>query len=189
MSEVQEQWRTQHYALLATLLAAPPQQALLENIVEVEVTEPESPMGKAWQNLKQAAGKADTNKLDDEYHALFVGLTQGEIIPYGSYYQTGFLNEKPLALLRKDLAQLGLERQDEKKEPEDHIAAEFDVMRLILSAQGTPIVDAPTFFNRHISPWAEKFFSDLANASSADFYRSVADFAAQFTKIETQRMK
>lgn len=189
MSENQEQWRAQHYALLATLLAAPPQTALLENIIEVEVTEPESPMGQAWLTLQNAAKQADKEDLSAEYHALFIGLTQGEMIPYGSFYQTGFLNEKPLALLRKDLAQLGLERQDDKKEPEDHIAAEFDVMRLILSAQGTPVVDASTFFSRHIQPWADRFFSDLAVANNAVFYRSVAGFASQFIKLEAQLQK
>ncbi|KGM07226.1 putative formate dehydrogenase-specific chaperone [Methylophaga thiooxydans] len=189
MSENQEQWRAQHYALLATLLAAPPQIALLDNIAEVDVTEPESAMGQAWLALQTAAKQVEKDALNSEYHALFIGLTQGEIIPYGSFYQTGFLNEKPLALLRKDLAQLGLERQDDKKEPEDHIAAEFDVMRLILSAQGTPVVDASTFFNRHIQPWAERFFSDLAVAKNAVFYRSVAGFANQFIKLETQLLK
>lgn len=189
MSENQEQWRAQHYALLATLLAAPPQTALLANVAEVEITEPDSPMGQAWQTLKAASEQTDDSTLSEEYHALFIGMTQGEVIPYGSFYQTGFLNEKPLALLRKDLAQLGLERQDDKKEPEDHIAAEFDVMRLILSAQGTPLVDAPTFFNRHISPWAKTFFSDLEAADNAVFYRSVAGFASQFLKLEAQLMK
>lgn len=189
MSENQEQWRAQHYALLATLLAAPPQTALLENIVEVDVTEPESPMGQAWLALQNAATQVQIDDVNLEYHALFIGLTQGEMIPYGSFYQTGFLNEKPLALLRKDLAQLGLERQDDKKEPEDHIAAEFDVMRMILSAQGTPVVDAATFFNRHIQPWAERFFSDLSKAKNAVFYLSVAGFASQFIKLETQLLK
>lgn len=189
MSEDEQQWRAQHYALLATLLASPPQTALLENVAEVEITEPDSVMGQAWENLKIAALQAEPNALSEEYHALFIGMTQGEIIPYGSFYQTGFLHEKPLALLRKDLAQLGLERQDERKEPEDHIAAEFDVMRLILSAQGTPLVDAQTFFKRHILPWADKFFSDLAAANNAVFYRSVAQFASEFLKLEQQLLK
>ena len=120
---------------------------------------------------------------------MFIGLTRGELVPYGSYYLTGFLHEKPLAKLRADLSLLGLERQADKKEPEDHIAAEFDVMRMILIAQGTPVVDAQTFFNKHIQPWAEKFFSDLARAEHAVFYRAVAAFGSQFIKAETQLMK
>jgi TorA maturation chaperone TorD len=188
MSQEQE-WRAQHYALLATLLASPPEQSLLDHIAAVEVTEPESTMGKAWQQLCEAASSAQTEQVKQEFHALFIGLTQGEVVPYGSFYQTGFLHEEPLARLRHDLSQLGLERQQDKKEPEDHIAGEFDVMRLILTAQGTPVVDAPTFFRRHILPWAEAFFADLAVAGSANFYRELADFGANFIKLETQLLK
>lgn len=185
----QDVWRAQHYALLATLLAAPPAQSLLENIAAVEISDPESEMGRAWLQLKQAAGAAEAGALKQEFDDLFIGLTQGEVIPYGSYYQTGFLHEKPLAKLRQDLALLGLGRQQDRKEPEDHIAAECDVMRLILTAQGTPVVDASTFFSRHISPWANQFFDDLAKADSASFYRRLAHFGAVFMQSEMQTMK
>ena len=188
MNEEQE-WRAQHYALLASLLAAPPEQSLLDNIAAVEVTEPESVMGRSWQRLCQAASTMQREQVQEEFHALFIGLTQGEVVPYGSFYQTGFLHEEPLARLRQDLSQLGLERQQDKKEPEDHIAGQFDVMRLILTAQGTPVVDAPTFFRRHILPWAEAFFADLAAASSAQFYRELAFFGENFIKRETQLLK
>lgn len=185
----EQEWRAQHYALLASLLAAPPEQSLLDNIAAVDVTEPDSVMGTAWQRLCDAASTVQTEQVQQEFHALFIGLTQGEVIPYGSFYQTGFLHEEPLARLRHDLSQLGLERQQGKKEPEDHIAGEFDVMRLILTAQGTPVVDAPTFFRRHIMPWAEAFFADLAVAGSANFYRELANFGANFIKLETQLLK
>jgi len=185
----QDAWRAQHYALLATLLAAPPAQSLLENIAEVDLSDPDSEMGRAWQGLKQAAETAQAEQLEQEFNDLFIGLSQGEVIPYGSFYQTGFLHEKPLAKLRQDLALLGLERQQDRKEPEDHIAAECDVMRLILTAQGTPVIDAATFFNRHISPWANQFFADLAKADSAVFYRHLATFAGVFIQAEAQSMK
>lgn len=181
----QQQWRAQHYALLSTLLASPPNQALLNNLAQVEVTEPDNPMGKAWQRLIEAAREADVDAVRDEYHELFIGITEGEIIPYGSFYQTGFLHEKPLALLRDDLKLLGLERQQDKTEPEDHIAAELDVMHMILMAEGTPVVDASHFFQRHLQPWAEKFFSDLEQTPSAVFYQGVARFGCQFLVQET----
>ena len=182
-------WRAQHYALLATLLAASPSDSLLDNITHIEVTEPETPLGQAWQSLKEAAKLADPVAVQEEYHQVFIGLTQGELVPYGSYYQTGFLHEEPLARLRQDLAQLGLERQDDKKEPEDHIAAECDVMRLILSAEGTPIVDAPSFFKAHLLPWVDQFFTDLSIAESASFYRAVAQLGRAFMKSEAQLLK
>lgn len=182
-------WRAQHYALLATLMASPPQQSLLDNLAAVEVTDPDTPMGQAWQRLSETAANTKPDDVRDEFHALFIGMTQGELVPYGSFYQTGFLHEEPLARLRSDLALLGLERQADKKEPEDHIAGELDVMRLILSAEGTPVVDAKTFFNRHLLPWAQSFLSDLAVASSAVFYRDVAQFGANFIKLEAQLLK
>jgi TorA maturation chaperone TorD len=185
----QEQWRAQVYALLATLLSAPPEQPLLDNIKQLQVTEPDSSLGQAWQQLKQAAAEADVAAVSQEYHALFIGLTQGELLPYGSYYQTGFLHEEPLAELRQDLGLLGLERQQDKREPEDHIAAEMDVMRLILTAQGTPVVDAKTFFNRHISPWAQRFFNELEKSGSANFYRGVAGLGHAFINSEMQQFK
>ncbi|MDH5592578.1 MAG: molecular chaperone TorD family protein, partial [Gammaproteobacteria bacterium] len=112
-------------------------------------------------------------------------VTHGELMPYGSYYQTGFLMEEPLANLRTDLARLGLERQDDTAEPEDHVAAQCDVMRLILMAEGTPVVTADEFFKRHLKPWVVRFFQDLSHADNAQFYRAVGQFGSVFLELET----
>jgi TorA maturation chaperone TorD len=183
------EWRAQSYALIAALLAAAPDQLLLNNIAGLEITEPDTPMGQAWHKLKQAATDADVTELAQEYHDVFIGMTQGEVVPYGSFYLSGFLHDKPLAELRKDIAKLGLERQQDVKEPEDHLAAESDVMRLILSAEGTPIVDAATFYQRHLQGWAHKFAQDLQRASSAKFYLAVGQFLETFFQLENQRYK
>ena len=115
VEEIEEtQWRAQTYALLANLLAAPPEQDLLDNIISLQVTHPESPLGQGWMALIEAAKQNDVEQIADEYQLLFIGLAQGEVIPYGSFYQSGFLNEKPLAKLRIDLGKLGLERQQDK---------------------------------------------------------------------------
>lgn len=190
MEDIEEtQWRAQTYALLANLLATPPEQDLLDNISSLQVTEPESPLGQGWQALIDAAAHNSAEQIADEYQLLFIGLAQGEVIPYGSYYQSGFLNEKPLARLRVDLGKLGLERQEDKAEPEDHIAGECDVMRLILSANGIPIIDDKAFFNAHLRPWAAKFFTDLAKAKSAVFYTAVALLGKHFIEAELQRLE
>lgn len=182
------QWRAQIYALLAILLAKPADADLLSNITALKVDEQESALGKAWQQLIQAAANTSAEAQSREYHQLFIGLTQGEVIPYASYYQTGFLNEKPLADLRVDLGKLGLARQADKKEPEDHAAAICDVMRLILTANGTPVVTADQFFNQHMVKWLPRFFADLQKAASADFYVAVAELGSQFIADETQRL-
>jgi TorA maturation chaperone TorD len=182
-------WRIQHYALLATLFAKAPDAALLTELANVQIDDAVSPMGEAWLNLTKVSERLSAEVVAEEYHELFIGITQGEMVPYGSYYQSGFLHEKPLAELRNDLAQLGLERQTDTKEPEDHIAAEFDVMRLILSANGTPVVDDKQFFERHIAPWVERFLDDLCSAKHAVFYQAVAALATVFIAQEKYFIK
>ncbi|MBE9533238.1 MAG: molecular chaperone TorD family protein [Proteobacteria bacterium] len=184
MSDENTVWRSQTYALLARLLSSAPDQVLLDDIAAIEITEAESPMGKLWLLLKDAATQADVAATDADYQRLFIGVTHGELIPYSSYYQTGFLMEEPLAELRTDLAKLGLERQEETTEPEDHITAECDVMRLILDAEGTPVVSDKEFFTDHIKPWFVKFFDDLSKIENADFYQTVGKFGAGFTNLE-----
>jgi TorA maturation chaperone TorD len=184
MADENQLWRAQTYALLATLFVKAPDQALLDNIASIEVSEPGSPMGKQWQQLIAASKQTQSDSLQQEFHDLFIGITHGELMPYGSYYRTGFLMEEPLAELRTDLAKLGIERQEDTKEPEDHIAALCDVMRLILMADGTPIVTAEQFFNAHIKPWYDKFSDDLTKAKSADFYKAVGQFAKVFFALE-----
>ncbi len=181
------QWRAQIYALLAILLAKSADNDLLGNIAALKIESPDASLASAWQQLIGAAANTSAEAQTREYHQLFIGLTQGEVIPYASYYQTGFLNEKPLANLRTDLGKLGLTRQDDKKEPEDHAAAVCDVMRLILIAQGTPVITAEQFYERHMAKWLPRFFSDLQKAPSAKFYAVLAVFAQQFFTDEAQR--
>lgn len=184
MSEDNKLWRAQTYALLASLLAQAPNQTLLGHIINIEVTEPESPMGKQWLQLINAAKKVDVAELEQEYQTIFIGVTHGELVPYGSYYQTGFLMEEPLAELRTDLAKLGLTRQDDTAEPEDHIAAQCEVMRLILMAEGTPIVTDKEFFTHHLQPWVVNFFTDLKACKLSEFYQEVARLGNVFMKME-----
>ncbi|MBE0438599.1 MAG: molecular chaperone TorD family protein [Gammaproteobacteria bacterium] len=188
MADENTLWRAQTYALLATLLNAAPQKIVLEQLAALEIVEPDSPMGKQWLQLREAVEQVEPESISDEFQALFIGVTHGELIPYGCYYQTGFLMEEPLALLRSDLAKLGLERQQEVSEPEDHIAAQCDVMRLILMAEGTPVVSAQQFFQRHLAPWAEKFFADMVQAENAIFYRSVGHLGETFMQLEQSLM-
>lgn len=131
-------------------------------------------------------------RLSDEYHELFYGLGRGELVPYGSFYMTGFLHERPLADLRRDLGVLGIERAEGVKEPEDHIAALFDVMAGGISGEfggAFSLVEQRKFFSRHIEPWAKKFFSDLAGAQSAVMYRPVGLLGSLFIELERQALQ
>lgn len=180
--------RAHTYSLLGALLAAPPNAELIALLCQVE-TRPQTEGGVAlgWQMLRLGAERADLDQLDDEFHDLFIGIGTGEIVPYGSWYLTGFLMDRPLAQLRKDLDRLGIEREADVHEPEDHAAALCEAMALVINS-GTEISFATqqAFFGEHIAPWMGKFFRDLQEAKSARFYRAVGRLGEQFMEFETK---
>ncbi len=188
MSDNSILWRAQTYALLARLLVRAPDQYLLDNLAAIQVTEPDSPMGQQWLELSAEAAQTQLESVEREYQQLFIGVTQGELVPYASFYLTGFLMEEPLALLRADLQLLGLERQQDTAEPEDHATALFDVMRLLLNAEAPPLISPELFFQKHLKPWIANFFDDMQLAKNAVFYQSLARFAIAFVKLETTRI-
>jgi len=175
------------YSILAALLRQSPGAELLEFTagLEADAAESKSDLALALTMLSLAARHSDPTELRDEFHTLFIGLGRGELMPFGSWYQTGFLMEKPLGLLREDLARLGFERAEGVREPEDHIAALFEVMAMVIR-EGLPVEGQRHFFNSHIGNWAETFFSDLATARSAVFYKSVARLGGAFTALESR---
>lgn len=181
--------RAQAYGLLARLLAEPPSAELITRVAALEGDA--SAFGLALNELAAAARSASAEMLAEEYHALFIGLAGGELTPYGSYYLTGFLFEKPLAELRGDLARLGIVRQEQKtKDPEDHIAMLCEAMAgLITGAFGeapAALAEQHAFFERHLGSWAQQFFADLEAAEAARFYRPVGKIGRHFMEIERQ---
>lgn len=173
------------YRFVASLLAAAPSADRLRGIAALRGDS--TPMGQAVTALAQAAAAAEPKAVEAEFFELFIGVGRGELLPYASFYQTGFLNERPLAEVRGDLARLGIARAEGRFEPEDHVALLFEVMADL--AQGR-IAAAPdrqqAFFGRHIAPWAGQFFDDLAIAPSASFYRPVAEIGRLLVEIESR---
>jgi TorA maturation chaperone TorD len=108
-------------------------------------------------------------------------------LPYGSYYLTGFLNERPLARLRRDLHALGIERVETQCEAEDHAAILCEVMAGLIGGQFAAAVGRQRqIFEKHLAPWIGHFFADLATAEAADFYRHVGAVGGRFIEIETE---
>ena len=177
--------RANTYGLLATLLAGPPRQEIFDLLASIDPPSGDG-LGAAWRELMRAAEHADVEGVDDEYHDLFIGVGRGELIPYGSWYRTGFVMDKPLAVLRSDLAALGFERRDEVKEPEDHAAALLETMALIAASPEHDFDVQRRFFDRHVATWMRTFFADLQTADSARFYRAVGQFGERFMTFETQ---
>jgi len=181
----EEQVRAHTYSLLGALLATSPRRELLDVLAAVDPPpQAEGAFAVAWRQLAIAAGRVDGDALGQEYQDLFIGVGRGEVVPYGSWYMTGFLMDKPLALLRGDLAALGFERQENVKEPEDHAAALSETMAMLV-AEGHDLDAQRKFFQAHMGPWMPTFFRDLQGAPSAGFYRAVGQFGEQFIEFES----
>lgn len=178
--------RAQMYGLMGALLVKPPAEPLLEILRQVQVPagEADNEMTAAWALIRQAAERADPNGVRDEYQDLFIGIGRGELMPYGSWYVTGFLMEKPLAELRTDLKRLGFEVREGVAEPEDHAGALCETMNLIVSSPEISFEEQRQFFEKHLDPWMGRFFSDLAGARSANFYRAVGLLGERFLQVE-----
>lgn len=177
--------RAQLYRLIARFLSAPPSQADLEAAAVLQGSE--TALGRAISTFAHIAGRSRSADVADEYNVLFIGLPRGELVPFGSYYLTGFLNEKPLAKLRQDMAQLGIERDPAIHEPEDHIASLAEIMAgLIDGSFGAPasLAEQKRFFETHIGNWAPYFFRDLQEARSSVLYSALGSVAGAFLDIE-----
>jgi TorA maturation chaperone TorD len=176
--------RAQEYALLSVLLARAPDAALLERLATLR-GDP-SPLGLAHAALAEAAGRTNAERVEREYFDLFIGIGRGELLPYGSYYLTGFLHERPLARLRSDLGKLGIERTDGQAEPEDHAAILCEIMAGLASRRlPAPAGADRALFEAHLAPWIGRFFADLEQAEAADFYRRTGTLGRVFIEIET----
>jgi TorA maturation chaperone TorD len=181
----EDRLRAHQYQLLARFLAAPAEAELLR--LASGLAGDDTEFGRALAELAGRAGQVTPEAASREYHDLFIGIGRGELLPYASYYRTGFLNEKPLAKLRGDMARLGMARADTVKEPEDHIAALCEMMAgLITGAFGAPLdlTAQRAFFERHLASWAPLFFEDLEKARSAWLYASVGTLGRVFMGIE-----
>lgn len=177
--------RASEYLLLARLLRRAPDKALLSELTGLRGDV--SPLGIARMQLAEAASRGSEAEIAREYFALFIGIGRGELLPYASFYLTGFLHEKPLANLRQDLGYLGIERAEGNFDPEDHLGLLLEVMGGF--ANGTfeaDIARQQQFFERHIAPWGGRCFADLGVCPSANFYKAVAALGVCFVDLERE---
>ena len=183
----EDRLRADLYNYLGLMLSGPPDEMLLAQTAGL--TGDDGEMGQAIGTLAKLAKVSKPKAVTTEYNNLFIGLARGELLPYASYYLTGFLNEKPLALLRQDMTRLGLERADTVFEPEDNIASLMEMMgAMIVGRFGPPApLDAQrAFFNKHIGPWAAHFFGDLEAAKNSVFYTPLGTVGRLFMQIEAE---
>ena len=182
---LEDRLRAQFYRLFASFLSNAPLAEQLHSAAALEGDH--TAFGQAIAQMAAAAAEATPETTADEYLVLFIGLGRGEFIPYGSYYLTGFLHEKPLARLRHDMACLGVARSDEVAEPEDHIAFLMELMAGLIDgsfASPLSLAEQRQFYDTHIGSWAPYFFRDLAASKSSVFYAALANAAREFLTIE-----
>ena len=179
--------RADLYDFLGLLLSGPPDQVLLAQTAKLAGDD--SALGTAIKALARIASLSKPKTVESEFNALFIGLGRGELLPYASYYLTGFLNEKPLATLRRDMAVRGMTRAENVYEPEDNIASLMEMMGgMIRGRFGAPasLDDQKTFFAKHIGPWAGHFYTDLEAAQNSVLYASVGAVGRVFMEIEAE---
>lgn len=187
----EETARAEIYGLLAQLYYAAPDEAQLLAL-RAAITEAPAAGGfleEPWQQLVSEARELDAATLAAEYDALFGGLGKPEVYLYGSHYLSGFLNERPLAKLRGDLAVLGLARSDAMSEPEDHVACICEVMRYLIAGDDGAmchLAGQSRFFAAHVQPWVPALCDALAAHPKARFYQSLAVFTQAFVTVEAQ---
>ena len=177
--------RSQEYALLAALLVRAPDADFLNRLATLRGDA--TPFGLAHMALGAAASSADAERVSREFFDLFIGLGRGELLPYASYYLTGFLHDRPLARLREELRALGIERAEGNAEPEDHAAILCEIMSGVIDgrfavAEGTD----RRLFETYMASWIGRFFADLERAENASFYRHVGALGRLFIQIEKE---
>lgn len=186
----EERLRADMYGLLSRLLARPPTRENLTALAALRGDDSE--LGRGVTALAKVARITTPEAATREYNTLFIGLGRGELLPYGSYYLTGFLNEKPLAILRGHLKKLGIERDRKVKEPEDHIATLCEVMAGLIAGEfgeSLGLRDQEAFFNTHLAQWAGHFFTDLEGADGSLFYAPVGKIGRAFVEIEIEAFR
>jgi TorA maturation chaperone TorD len=177
--------RAAEYGLLSLLLGKSPDADTLLRVAALKGDA--SDLGMAHIELAAAALAADDRAVGKEFFDLFIGLGRGDLLPYASYYLTGFLHERPLARVREDLGALGIERAGSSREPEDHIATLLEVMAGL--ARGdfeAGFAEQARFFELHLKPWAARMFADLEASRAADFYRAVGRVGRVFIELESE---
>lgn len=187
----EETARAEVYGLLAALLYAPPSPELLAQL-RVAVTDAPAAGGyleEPWRELVAVARDMDDAAVNDEFNVLFAGVGKPEVYVFGSHYLSGFLNEKPLAQLRQELAELGLARDEAMPETEDHIAFLCEVMRFLIAGDDVAVSNLTrqqAFFAAHLQPWVPALCDALQNHPRARFYAAVGGFLRAFAGVEAQ---
>ena len=186
----EDQLRADMYSFLANMIRTEPSQELLDSVKKL--TGDDSSIGKSIKLISKLASAMHVSEIQDEYVNLFVGVGRGELLPFASYYLTGFLNDKPLSKLRNNMNELGVVRIKEVKEPEDHVSSLFDIMSGMITGQfgkQYSITEQSNFFEKHLNSWIHLLMSDIESAKTAVFYAPIGSLGKEFINIEREAFR
>lgn len=191
-ANLQNSDRAAAYLMLGTLLRRAPTADILTQIAALRGDA--SPLGMAQVALAKAARETSVEDAGREHFNVLIGIARGEVVPFASFYLTGFLNDRPLAAVREDMQRLGIVRSDGVFESEDHIGSLFEIMAGLLRGDfddGSFDVEAEadSFFKRHIARVGTRIMDDIAASPSARFYRAVANWGAIWLAVEQEAMR
>jgi TorA maturation chaperone TorD len=177
--------RADVYRLLAALLREPPSQPLLDWLSGLRIEQDGGVLAERWAALASVAGEETPESLSRAHFRHLIGVVEGDVIPYASWYRNGDLMEAALVALRRDLKVLGFQRADHSRDPEDHLAALCEVMAMLIEARSP---DEASFFMAHLAPWAARCMADLGGVETA-FYARLGRLGEAFIESEHSRLQ
>lgn len=186
----EEAARGDFYALLASLLLAPPSAALLANLAAAGPIEGDPALVKAWQGLVDASSAMDTEAAALEFENLFAGVGKAAVSVYAGYYLGAPAIDHPRVRLQAALAELGLARAERWTEPEDHVGTLLEVMRVLVAGgpgrRPATLAEQKRFYQAYVERSAMGVFGALAASPQANYYRHAAAVGAAFMALESQ---
>lgn len=188
----EETARAELYGLIAELFYTPVRPTLLSELrlAPTEAPEPGGFLEEPWRQLVGAARECDDARIASEYNTLFGGVGKPEVFLYGSHYLSGFLNEKPLAHLREDLARLGLTRDEATmSDTEDHVSYVMEAMRFLVAGPDVAVsnlTQQAQFFAAHVQTWVPAMCDAIQAHPQAHFFAALATLTRAFVSVEAQ---
>ena len=186
----EDQLRADMYSFLANMIRTEPSEELLASVKKL--TGDNSSIGNSIKLISKLASTMHISEIQDEYVNLFLGVGRGELLPFASYYLTGFLNDKPLSKLRDDMNKIGVVRVKDVKEPEDHISSLFDIMSGLITGKFGKVYsiqEQTVFFEKHLNSWVHLLMSDIESAKTAVFYAPIGSLGKEFINIEREAFR
>ncbi len=185
--------RADWYGLIGRLFSSPLDQAALAQLsglapgLDVAALCQEQPGGidHGFACLCQASLSARPELLKEEFDLVFVGTGKAEVFLNASFYQAGFLHEKPLVDLRTLLNRLGYARKEDIADTEDHLSLLCASMRRLILDR-VPIIEQKEFFMGFLAEWFEQAGDAIESNGNTDFYKHAARLMRSFFAIERQ---